>query len=85
MKFLVGLGIGIGLGLLFAPARGEETRDLLSEKLDELAEAPQRKAAEMADTARRKAGDMGARLRRRPAESLVQTVTGSVTGQEKPA
>src|SRR5260370_1141911 len=34
---LAGVGVGIGLGVLFAPARGQQTRSLLSEKAQELA------------------------------------------------
>ncbi len=35
--FLVGLGIGIGLGVLFAPMSGEETRNTLTERANDLA------------------------------------------------
>ena len=37
-SLIVGLGIGVGLGLLFAPARGEETRRELGEQLNNFAE-----------------------------------------------
>jgi YtxH-like protein len=33
MSFVAGVGLGIGVGLLFAPASGQETRDLISEKV----------------------------------------------------
>jgi len=36
-SFLVGLGIGIGLGVLFAPMSGEDTRENLSDRANELA------------------------------------------------
>jgi gas vesicle protein len=36
--FLFGLGLGIGLGVLFAPMSGEETRENLSERANELAQ-----------------------------------------------
>ncbi len=36
-SFLFGLGIGIGLGVLFAPMSGEETRNTLSERANDLA------------------------------------------------
>ncbi len=36
--FLVGLGLGIGLGVLFAPMSGEETRNTLTERANDLAD-----------------------------------------------
>jgi gas vesicle protein len=36
-SFLIGLGLGIGLGVLFAPMSGEDTRDNLSERANDLA------------------------------------------------
>lgn len=33
---LVGLGIGVGIGILIAPASGEETRNSISEKVQDL-------------------------------------------------
>ncbi len=35
--FLYGLGLGVGLGLLFAPMSGEETRNNLSDRANDLA------------------------------------------------
>lgn len=34
--FLIGLGIGVGLGVLFAPMSGEETRNNLSQRANDL-------------------------------------------------
>ena len=34
--FLFGLGLGIGLGVLFAPMSGEETRNTLQERAQDL-------------------------------------------------
>jgi len=36
-SFLVGLGIGVGLGLLFAPMSGEETRNNIADRANDLA------------------------------------------------
>src|SRR5947208_2715115 len=36
-SFLFGLGLGVGLGILFAPMSGEETRNNLSERANDLA------------------------------------------------
>lgn len=36
-SFLFGLGLGIGLGVLFAPTSGEETRNNLSDRANDLA------------------------------------------------
>jgi gas vesicle protein len=36
--FLLGLGIGVGLGVLFAPMSGEETRNNLSQRANDLAD-----------------------------------------------
>jgi len=36
-SFLFGLGLGIGLGILFAPMSGEETRNNLSDRANDLA------------------------------------------------
>jgi gas vesicle protein len=47
-SFLVGLGVGVGLGILLAPARGEDTRRDLGERLNSVAEDAQRKAQEVA-------------------------------------
>ena len=35
--FLFGLGLGIGLGVLFAPMSGQEARDTLAERANDLA------------------------------------------------
>ena len=36
--FLLGLGIGVGLGILFAPMSGEETRNNISQRANDLAD-----------------------------------------------
>ena len=50
--FIVGLGIGVGLGLLFAPARGEETRRDLGERLTNFAENAQQKGQKVVENVR---------------------------------
>lgn len=36
-SFLIGMGLGVGLGLLFAPMSGEETRNNLTDRANDLA------------------------------------------------
>jgi gas vesicle protein len=36
-SFLIGLGMGVGLGILFAPMSGEETRNNLADRANDLA------------------------------------------------
>ena len=36
VSFIAGAGLGIGIGMLFAPASGQETRALISEKVQEV-------------------------------------------------
>jgi gas vesicle protein len=36
-SFLAGLGIGIGLGIIFAPMSGEDTRENISQRANDLA------------------------------------------------
>ncbi|PYX44995.1 MAG: hypothetical protein DMG83_11430 [Acidobacteria bacterium] len=33
VSFIAGAGLGVGIGMLFAPASGQETRELISEKV----------------------------------------------------
>jgi gas vesicle protein len=35
LALLIGVGIGVGIGVLIAPASGEETRSLLSDKISD--------------------------------------------------
>ena len=39
ISFAAGVGLGIGAGILFAPASGEKTRDVLSERLQNFGES----------------------------------------------
>ncbi len=38
-SFLIGLGVGVGLGVLFAPMSGEETRNQLTQRANDLADS----------------------------------------------
>ncbi len=85
MKFVLGLTVGVALGLIFAPERGEVTRQRLREKAEELAEVPRRKAEELADVGEQKAGEIGARVGREAAQSAVQSIREKVLDEEKSA
>lgn len=88
-RFLLGFAVGMGLGVLFAPASGEETRDLLAQRAREWMEIPQRKIEEKieeaAQVAKAKAGDLGSQIGRQAAENAVQTVEQNVLGKNKTA
>lgn len=49
--FCLGLGIGVAVGILFAPKKGEETRELLRSKADESKDYLKRKSEELKDSA----------------------------------
>jgi len=49
--FIAGLGIGVAFGLLFAPSTGEETRDYLTQRVEDGREYAQRTARELRDRA----------------------------------
>jgi gas vesicle protein len=36
VSFIAGVGLGVGIGMLFAPASGQETRELISKKMQEV-------------------------------------------------
>ncbi len=57
MKFIWGLLIGAGLGLLFAPASGEQTRERLSQSMDEMKESAINRGREKAGDWGREAGE----------------------------
>src|SRR5256714_493523 len=44
---LVGLGVGVGIGVLIAPARGEETRRNLADKVTDFGEKVRQRAQEV--------------------------------------
>ena len=49
--FLVGLGVGSLIGILFAPKSGEETREYLSQKVNEGSEYAQKKVRDLQERA----------------------------------
>lgn len=51
-SFLCGLGLGIGLGVLFAPMSGQETRENLTERANDLASSAKETANDLASSAR---------------------------------
>lgn len=83
-SFLAGALLGAGLALLLAPARGDETRDVIGRKLNRLGrDAKHRlddagdkmndKAESLAQGAREAVGQVGDALRNRSANSTTDT------------
>ena len=92
MKYLLsGFATGVALGLLFAPAKGAETRSRLVNKLRDLRDLPKRmldqKITEAAQQAEKKAGDIGSKVGREAARAAVRSVEQDVLDQrtDKPA
>src|SRR5215472_1289339 len=54
--FLIGLGIGVGLGLLFAPMSGEETRNNLADRANDLKNSARETYEQNRDRVHRRAG-----------------------------
>ncbi len=84
-KFILGFGVGVVLGMLFAPAKGTETRARLRGAAQDLAELPRRKEVEVADISKEKAGQLGERIGRQSAEAAVDAVEKKVLGSNKSA
>ena len=55
---LVGGALGAALALLYAPQSGDESRDALKRKAEDLQDTARRKAEDLQDTAKRKAEDL---------------------------
>jgi|GEM_PF-449776 len=51
---LVGVGIGVGLGILFAPASGEEIRNTIADKYQDVSERVRGQAQDVTDKVRSK-------------------------------
>jgi gas vesicle protein len=85
IKFVLGFGIGVALGMVFAPARGSETRARLIGRVEEVAELPRKKAAQMTDVTKERAGELGERIGRQAAEAAVDAVKNKVLGSDKSA
>ena len=82
MKFLMGFAIGLGLAVVFAPARGSETRAQLKNRARELIRYPEQrmeeKIAKAAEQAEQKAGDIGSRIGRDVAQATVKAVSSEM-------
>jgi gas vesicle protein len=74
-SFFAGLGIGIGLGILFAPLSGEETRNNLQRRAEDLAGS----ARDMADQGRERVRSAVSAIRGRAEEMgrQMQEATGT--------
>ena len=73
-KFIFGMGIGVALGMIFAPASGEETRNMIAENFGDIVAAPGQKLDEALDNVQEQAGEIGKRLGQNIVESAVEAV-----------
>lgn len=86
MRFILGLSIGVVVGLLYAPARGEQTRRKLWERIEDAGMSPRQAALRMTDEAEKKAGDLGERIGRRVGEATVEAIREEIDeGQRRTA
>jgi gas vesicle protein len=76
-SFLFGLGLGVGLGLLFAPMSGEETRNNLSDRANDLASSARETYEQNRDRVQR--GVQSIRGTARQAMGRVRSATDDVT------
>jgi gas vesicle protein len=72
--FLFGLGFGIGLGILFAPMSGEQTRQNIADKANDLADQARETTEQLRDRVR-----SGISAIRGGAESAMNRPTGTET------
>ena len=66
--------MGIVLGLLYAPARGEQTRRDLRERLEESVAAGRRKWGQVLEAGREQAGEIGRRAGERAFDKLTEQI-----------
>ncbi len=86
MRFILGLSMGVVVGLLYAPARGEQTRRKLWERIEDAGMSPRQAALRMTDEAEKKAGDLGERIGRRVGEATVEAIREEIDeGQRRTA
>ncbi len=59
---MVGTAIGVALGILYAPAKGSDTRKNISGKSDDIADAVKDKFNDLVDSLRKEAKDAKEKL-----------------------
>jgi gas vesicle protein len=77
-SFLAGIGIGLGLGMLFAPMSGQETRENIRERANDLADQARDAVQQGSERVRSKIQAVRGGVER----AVSQTGTGPATGTE---
>lgn len=74
---LVGVGIGVGVGMLIAPASGEETRNNIAGKVQDVTDRVRGQAQEVTDRVRSQAQEVSERVRSKTTGERTESQTGT--------
>jgi gas vesicle protein len=74
---LVGVGVGVGVGLLIAPASGEETRNNIAGKVQDVTDRVRGQAQDIGERVRGQAQEVSERVRGKSSGDRTESQTGT--------